>query len=76
MDKGDRKPVKFEALSLVPGEEYEYEVKLVRGGADQFDLQFDFVETDEGTLKEYARVKILVGDDVVYSKTKDIRVLA
>ena len=68
LDKGDRKPVKFEALSLVPGEEYEYEVKLVRGGADQFDLQFDFVETDDGTLKEYARVKILVEDDVVYDE--------
>lgn len=66
MDEGDSKPVKFEALKLVPGDECEYTVKLVKGGADKFDLKFDFVETGDGVLKNYARVKIIACDNVVY----------
>ncbi len=66
MDEGDSKPIKFEALSLVPGDECEYTVKLVKGGVDKFILNFDFVETGDGTLKNYARVKIIAHDNVVY----------
>ena len=64
--EGDSKPVKFESLSLVPGDECEYSVKLVKGGADTFDLTFDFVETGDGALKNFAHVKIIVRDNVVY----------
>lgn len=66
LDEGDSKPVKFEALSLVPGDECEYTVKLVRGGADKFDLELDFIETGDGTLKNYARAKIIVDGSVVH----------
>ena len=66
IDEGESKPVKFEALTMVPGDECEYSVKLVKGGANKFDLKFDFVETGDGTLKNYARVKIIVRDNVVY----------
>jgi hypothetical protein len=66
IDEGDSTPVKFEALTMVPGDEYEYSVKLVKDRSDKFDLKFDFVETGDGTLKNYARVKIIVHDNVVY----------
>lgn len=66
IDEGESKPVKFEALTMVPGDECEYSVKLVKGGTNKFDLKFDFVETGDGTLKNYARVKIIVRDNVVY----------
>lgn len=59
---------KFEALSLVPGEQCEYTVKL-RGKKDtQYDLQLDFVETEEKTLKKFARVKILAEDQLLYDE--------
>ena len=66
LNAGESKPVKFDALSMVPGDECEYEVKLVKGGAKKFDLTFDFIETGDGALKDYARVKIIVRDNVVY----------
>lgn len=66
LSEGDSKPVRFEALSLVPGDECEYAVKLVKGGANKFDLKFDFIETGDGALKDYARVKIIVKDNIVY----------
>ena len=66
IDEGESKPVKFEALTMVPGDECEYSVKLVKGGTNKFDLKFDFEETGDGTLKNYARVKIIVRDNVVY----------
>ena len=68
LNEGDSKPIKFDALSLVPGDECEYAVKLVKGGADRFDLKFDFVETGDGTLKNYARVKIVVRGNAVYDE--------
>lgn len=66
IDEGESKPIKFEALSLVPGGECEYTVKLAKSRVDKFDLNFDFVETGDGALKNYARVKIIVHDNVVY----------
>ena len=68
LDSGDSKPIKFEALKLVPGDECEYTVKLVRGGADKYNLKMDFVETEDGMLKNFARVKIITGGNVVYDE--------
>lgn len=66
VDERNSETVKFEALSLVPGDECEYTVKLVKGGADKFDMKLDFVQTEDGILKDYARVKIIVQGNVVY----------
>lgn len=68
LDIGDSKPIKFEALSLIPGDECEYSVKLQRSRAERFDLSLDFVEIGDGALKDYARVKIIAKDDVVYDE--------
>lgn len=69
LDDGETKPIKFEALSLVPGSECEYVVKLKKGGgADEYDLKFDFVETGDGKLKDFARVKIITNGNVVHDE--------
>ena len=66
LEDGKTESLAFEDLTLVPGEECEYVVKLEKAGASQYDLELDFVDTDkEKTLKNYARVKIVVGDEVI-----------
>ena len=51
--------VEFKGLSLIPGDSCEYVIKLTGDRASAYDLAFDFVETEEGTLKEFVWVKIL-----------------
>ena len=60
--------IKFEALGLVPGEQCEYTVQLKGENAKEYDLSFDFVEVKEGTLKDFARVQIISGEEVVYDE--------
>ena len=66
LEMGDSKPVVFEALDLVPGDSRGYEIRLVKEGSDKYDLRIDFVETGDGTLKNYARVKIIAHGEAVY----------
>lgn len=65
LENGKTQSVEFENLSLVPGEECEYTVKLEKSRADKYDLNLDFVEIEEKTLKNYARVKIIANGEVV-----------
>jgi hypothetical protein len=62
---GKTQTIEFENLSLVPGEECEYTIKLEKAGADKCDLNLNFVETEEKTLKNFAHVKIISGDEVI-----------
>ena len=57
--------IKFESLRLVPGEQCEYIITLKRDNADEYDLMLDFVETEEKTLKNYVRVKIIANVETV-----------
>ena len=65
LDEGQTQSVKFEDLSLTPGESCEYTIDLKKASADNYDLKLDFVETEEKTLKNFAFVKIIVNDEVV-----------
>ena len=66
LEDGKIESLAFEDLTLVPGEECEYIIKLEKSGASKYDLELDFVDTDEEkTLKNYARVKILANGEVV-----------
>lgn len=65
LENGKTQSVEFENLSLVPGEECEYTIKLEKSRADKYDLNLDFVEIEEKTLKNYARVKIIANGEVV-----------
>lgn len=66
LDAGDSKPIEFEALCLLPGDECEYEVELIKGTTSTFYIDFNFVETGEGTLKDYARVKVISAGNTLY----------
>ena len=66
LDAGDRQPIEFEALHLVPGESCEYGIRILKRSTDTLDLTLDFVENDDGALKNYARVKILAQESVIY----------
>ena len=65
LDAGETETIQFERLCLIPGETCEYTVSLSGSHAKQYTLNFDFVETEVGTLKNYARVKIVANGTVV-----------
>ena len=66
LEDGKTESLAFEDLTLVPGEECEYVIQLEKTSASKYELELDFVDTDEDkTLKDYARVKILANGEVV-----------
>lgn len=62
---GKTHAVRFEDLDLLPGEQFEYTVRLEKAGVDRYELSLDFVELEEGTLKNFAYVKIITNDGAV-----------
>ena len=68
LDEGATESLAFESLSLVPGDVCEYTVRLQKGGAASYELSLDFVEGEEKTLKHYARVTVLSGEEIVYDE--------
>ena len=66
LEEGETESLAFEDLTLIPGEECEYTVQLEKTSASKYDLELDFVDTDEEkTLKKYARVKIVADGEVI-----------
>ena len=65
---GKSELLEFERLTLLPGEECEYTVKLKKTSQDRYKLKLDFIETEEKTLKNFARVKILSAGEIVYDE--------
>lgn len=66
LEDGKTESLTFEDLALVPGEECEYTIQLKKTSASKYDLKLDFVDNDdEKTLKNYARVKIVVDGEVI-----------
>ncbi len=68
LNGGNTEQLTFENLSLVPGEECEYTIQLGKSGLSKYDLVLDFVEIEEKTLKNYARVKIVSNGEVVHDE--------
>ncbi len=67
-EDGATETVAFEGLALIPGSFSEYTVKLRSDGAKRCSLTMDFVETQQGTLKDLARVKIVSEGTVLYDE--------
>lgn len=65
LEDGKTESLAFEDLTLVPGEECEYIIQLEKTSASKYDIELDFVETEEKTLKNYARVKIVANGEVI-----------
>lgn len=65
----EMRTLNFERLALLPGDECEYTVILEHENAETCNLKFDFVDLDEKLLlKDFARVKILAGDEVLWDE--------
>ena len=66
---GETETVNVEALSLTPGDSCEYTLELEDDNFAKYDLKLKFVDSaPEKTLKDYARVKIVSGETVVYDE--------
>ena len=65
LENEETQAIEFEGLGLVPGGECEYTIKLENSNVDKYDLTLDFVEIEEKTLKNYARVKIVANGEVI-----------
>ena len=66
--EGKAKIIEFDGLGLIPGEQCEYTIALKGENAKKYDLSLDFVENEENdgkTLKNYARVRIISGEEIV-----------
>lgn len=71
IDLGLEKPVHFNELCLIPGEEVYYDLEFNGNKMNQYTVYFDFVDLDESkkqTLKNYARVKIEAGEEILYDE--------
>lgn len=65
LEDGKTESLAFEDLTLVPGEECEYTIQLKKTSSSKYDLELDFVEIEEKTLQNYARVKIIANGEVI-----------
>lgn len=65
LDNGKTESLIFEDLTLVPGEECEYTIQLKKSGVSKYNMKLDFVEIEEKTLKNYARVKIVTNGEII-----------
>lgn len=65
LEDGQTESLSFEHLTLIPGQECEYVIQLEKTSENTYNLELDFVELEEKTLKNYARVKIVAGDEIV-----------
>ena len=65
---GKTEIIKFDSLTLVPGDECRYIVKLKSTHSNRYQLNLDFVETEENTLKSFARVRIESKGEVLWDE--------
>ena len=62
---GVTEAVEFEDLALIPGDSCEYVIVLNNENSMPYDLDLKFVETEEKTLKNFAYVKVIAGNEVI-----------
>ena len=66
LSDGKTQAIRFDDLDLVPGDSCEYEIALKSEFAKKYDLILDFADlAEEGTLKNFVRVKIMADDEAV-----------
>ena len=69
ISSGKTKTVHFDSFDLVPGDSCEYGIILKNDNANIYNLTLDFVDfKQDGTLKDFMRVKILSGETVLYDE--------
>lgn len=68
VDQNMVESLEFQDLALIPGESCEYTVKLKGTATKRYMLYLDFVENGDQSLKDFAYVKMISGDEVIYDK--------
>ena len=68
LDMDESVPVDFEKLKLVPGESCEYTLSFSGKDSKRYDLALNFNETEKGSLRNYAKVKLVSGDEIIYDE--------
>ena len=68
IENGETQAVEFKKLDLIPGEECNYTLSLSSKVADEYDILLVFRETEEHTLKDYARVRMESNGEVICDK--------
>ena len=58
--------VSFRHIGLIPGESCEYKIKFK--GKEDVILEFDFIEKEEKSLKNFAYVRIVSEDNVIFEE--------
>ena len=65
---GETQSLRFENLALIPGDSCEYRVQLVRNSSREYYLHMKFSEIEDRGLKNFARVRISTGNEVIYDE--------
>ena len=68
LEDEDGGTVQFEDLCLLPGESSEYTLLITNKLKNEFNTVIKFTEKEDGTLKNFAHVKIEKGDEVIYDE--------
>ena len=66
IEAGETQQIKFDHIGLIPGEACEYSIELK--GKENLVLGLDFVEKEEKSLKNYAFVKIIANEEIVFDE--------
>ena len=66
LESGESSSLKFENLTLLPGESCEYELELSHRVKADYDITLSFSDQDsELTLKSFVYAKVTAGDEVI-----------
>lgn len=66
IQEGEIETVEFADLTLIPGSSSQYTIKIKSDAAVDCVLAMDFVEMEDSPLKDFAYVKILSDDGIIY----------
>jgi hypothetical protein len=68
LDKDSLPPLEFSDLHLIPGGSCEYVIKFSGRASGKYSLDLKLVKTKDGTLGDFARVKLLSHGEELYDK--------
>ena len=68
VEEGNTESVEFKNFELVPGSSCEYTIKFNGERARQYDVTLDFVEKEDKALKNFAYVKIISNNEIIYDR--------
>ena len=68
VEDGKTQSIEFQGFELIPGSSSEYDIQFNGDRSSQFDVKLTFEEKEDKALKNFAYIKIISGDEVLYDK--------